>query len=170
MGFPMLQTVDVKSRQAFDLAPHELLHSTCLLYKSFTLGITEDKTCQLCPLVVMEKTVLNLSRTVLTEDQMSVLSKGLNFCPTPNDPDPGQYKIDLDSLHGRLRLRTRFTDPEEPVIYNGMQGYDYLHSEPFQHRKFRPTSTFNPVGPPTLEAMNMISMGDQCSRRAGKRT
>ena len=60
----------------------------------------------------MEKTVLNLSKIELTKDQLAVLSKGLNFCPTPDEPDPGQYKIDLDSLHRRLRLRARFCDPD----------------------------------------------------------
>jgi hypothetical protein len=52
----------------------------------------------------MEKTVLNLSSMVLTEDQMSVLSKGLNFSPTPQDPDEGQYKIDLESYTGDSAL------------------------------------------------------------------
>jgi hypothetical protein len=93
----------------------------------------------------------------LTKDQESVLTKGLNFCPTPTDPDPGQYKIDLDSLHRRLRLRTKFQDPDDPDFgyeYPGEQNQD---SEPFQNRKFRCKSTYNPTGPANLEAFIAIN-------------
>ena len=83
---------------------------------------------------------------------MSVLAKGLNFCPTPVDPDPGQYKIDLDSLYRRLCLRGRFTYPEEPLDNFNQLANNVMGPEPFQHRNFRNKSTFNPVGPPALEA------------------
>ena len=73
---------------------------------------------------------------------MSVLAKGFNFCPTPVDPDPDQYKIDLDSLHRRLCLRARFTYPEEPL-----DNFNRLANNVMGNK-----STFNPVGPPTLGA------------------
>ena len=50
------------------------------------------------------KFVLNLSNVSLNKDHISLLSKGLNFCPTPGEPDPGQERTDLDNLHTRLRL------------------------------------------------------------------
>jgi hypothetical protein len=104
----------------------------------------------------MEKTVLNLSKITLNKDQLSVLSKGLNFRPTPDKPDPGQYKIDLDSLHRRLRLRTKFHDPDDS---NSIEYHEnnLMDPEPFQHRKFRVKSSYNPVGPPNLEAFIAIN-------------
>jgi hypothetical protein len=102
----------------------------------------------------MEKFVLNLSQQVLTTDQISVLSKGLNFCPTPQAPNPGDYKIDLDSLHRRLRLRARFHDEESDDFDPGM---DVDPSDAFQNRKFRLKSSYNPTGPPALEAMILLN-------------
>jgi hypothetical protein len=105
----------------------------------------------------MDKTVLNLSICALTKDQLSVLAKGLNFCPTPTEPDPGQYKIDLDSLHRRLRLRAKFQDLDDDT--NDFDKYgDPLHNiEPFEHRNFKMKSTYNPVGPANLEAFIAIN-------------
>ena len=50
-----------------------------------------------------DKEVVSLSCRKLTEDELSVLSKGLKFCPTPDTPDPGEVREDLDKLHKRLR-------------------------------------------------------------------
>ena len=50
------------------------------------------------------KLVVNLSRLKLSNGSLSLLSKGLNFCPTPNEPNPGQSKDDLDNLHRILSL------------------------------------------------------------------
>jgi hypothetical protein len=105
----------------------------------------------------MDKTVLNLSKVALNKDQLTVLSKGLNFCPTTDKPDPGQYKIDLDSLHRRLRLRARFTDPDSSLDDLDPSLLTDDSDEPFQHRKFRTPSTFNPVGPPNLEAFITVN-------------
>ena len=106
----------------------------------------------------MDKTVLNLSKLALTKDQYSVLSKGLNFCPTPDEPDPGQYKIDLDSLHRRLRLRTKFQNPEGFTNDLDPLGFNLdPDSEPFENRKFRNKSHYNPVGPNNLEAFIAIN-------------
>ena len=45
----------------------------------------------------MDKLVVNLSDFDLTEDQRSLLSKGLKFCPTPQPLNPGDCRTDLDS-------------------------------------------------------------------------
>jgi hypothetical protein len=37
----------------------------------------------------MDKFIVNLSDRTFTEDQNSVLSKGLNFCPSPLEPNSG---------------------------------------------------------------------------------
>ena len=57
-----------------------------------------------------ENNVVNLSKHVLTVAELKLLSKGLNFCPTPVDPNPGELKTDLDSFHRRVRLLARFED------------------------------------------------------------
>ena len=61
----------------------------------------------------MDNFVLNLTDKILTEDQINVLSKGLNFCPTPKDTNPVDLRFDLDSLQRRLRLHSHFKDEED---------------------------------------------------------
>ena len=56
-------------------------------------------------LIQRETGIANLSYLVLTEDQISILSKGLTFCPTPGDPDMGELSSDLDKFHLRLKRR-----------------------------------------------------------------
>jgi hypothetical protein len=83
--------------------------------------------------VLQNKFVINLSKHKLSEDEITVLSKGMNFCPTPGALDPGEYRTDLDSLHRRLRLRyhfrkedgTQWIPPDVDNIHN--------HS-PFEHK------------------------------------
>jgi hypothetical protein len=58
------------------------------------------------------KFVINLSAHTLSPDEISVLSKGMNFCPTPGAPDSGESRTDLDNLHRRLRLRYHFRDED----------------------------------------------------------
>jgi hypothetical protein len=111
----------------------------------------------------MDKQVVNLSKVILTMDQINVLSKGFNFCPTPDPPNPGDLKYDLDSLHRRLRLRSRFHVSDED-LYDFDQDDNPLQSDPFQHRKFRTKSTYNPVGPLALEAFIMNNDHDYNNR------
>ena len=46
--------------------------------------------------------VVNLSKYILTVDESNLLSKGMNFCPTPLDLKPGELKTDLDQLHRKI--------------------------------------------------------------------
>jgi hypothetical protein len=111
----------------------------------------------------MDKQVINLSKLVLTQDQINVLSQGLNFCPTPNPPNPGDLRFDLDSLHRRLRLRSRFHISDEDLCDFDFD--DNPHpTDPFRNRKFRINSTFNPVGPLALEAFILNNEHDYNNR------
>jgi hypothetical protein len=47
------------------------------------------------------KKVVNLTEHKLSKKELSVLSKGLTFCPTPHHPDPGEIRDDMDNLHRR---------------------------------------------------------------------
>ena len=110
----------------------------------------------------MDKLVINLSDQILTPDQLSVLSKGLNFCPTPKEPNPGELRTDLDDFHRRLRLNLHFSDPEEdtspptPLLLPD----NFNSTVEFKHHKFKLKSSFNPTGPPNLETFITINEHD----------
>ena len=108
------------------------------------------------------KSVVNLSDFTLTEAHMSLLKRGLKFCPTPPAPDPGAVRKDMNRFHTRLRqicffapkdastdMSTSFTNlanttPSDPMGTN----------KPFKHLKFKSKSKWQcPPGPPNLEAM-----------------
>ena len=76
-----------------------------------------------------DKFVINFSKHKLTKDEISVLSKGLNFCPTPGAPDPGENRSDLDSLHRRLRLRYHVRD-EDGSEWDALPDMDNIQSLP----------------------------------------
>ena len=108
----------------------------------------------------VEKLVVNLSSHPLTEPQLSVLSKGLNFCPTPGEPDLGVTKEDMDRFHRDLRrkafgLSKRPLPNNEEIIDDSDTESDceVFPSEmpPFKHYKFKQKSTWNPIGPRVLE-------------------
>ena len=55
--------------------------------KNISFTFTDDflKTCR-------ERSVVNLSSYQLSDAEMSVLQKGLTFCPTPGEPNTGDLK------------------------------------------------------------------------------
>ena len=61
-------------------------------------------TAQPVPMLISNKGVINLSNHVLTDSELSVLSRGLNFCPTPTSWDFSDVMDGLDLLHRRMRL------------------------------------------------------------------
>ena len=100
-----------------------------------------------------DKYVVNLSHHLLTIDQRNVLSFGLNFCPTPNSVDAGELRTDLDRLHRKLRLESRFKGEDTDICDLYTEEENNHASVPFANRKFKVASNYNPVGPPCLEAM-----------------
>ena len=58
-------------------------------------------------------TVVNLSGQDLSDEENTLLSKGLSFCPTPRRLDENQLLDDLESFFRRLRLREFFLDLED---------------------------------------------------------
>ena len=103
--------------------------------------------------ILSDKYVVNLSQHLLTNDQRNVLSFGLNFCPTPNTIDAGELRTDLDQLHRKLRLESRFKGEEVDICDLNTEEENNHSSVPFAHRKFKVKSRYNPTGPPCLEAM-----------------
>lgn len=114
---------------------------------------------------MIKNTLVNLSDFQLTEAQTSLLNKGLNFCPTPGEPNFGDIRTDLDKLHLNLRRTQVFLQPNLDIDLT--QGStttlsdppkDYHNSDsPFKHYKFQNPSKWHPPGPPSLEAMIMLN-------------
>ncbi|XP_064621108.1 uncharacterized protein LOC135483965 [Lineus longissimus] len=78
--------------------------------------------------------------------QETLLSKGLNFCPTPGEPDFGELFKDLDKFHVSLRRRAFFHENNPDLDQAPNQDDNTLE------RKFKLPSKWNPPGPPDLEA------------------
>ena len=60
----------------------------------------------------MSQNVINLSKRDLSKGEISLLSKGLKFCPTPRDLDRGKLKTDLEEFGRRLRLKWFFREED----------------------------------------------------------
>ena len=104
--------------------------------------------------------VVNLSDRILTVDEITLLQRGLKFCPTPPCPDPGQVREDLDALHRRMRLLACYEEnplerlkrplTNQSLITEPSTRPSYL---PFKDPKFKRKSLWRgPVGPANLEA------------------
>jgi hypothetical protein len=57
-------------------------------------------------------TVVNLSSIDLKADEICILSKGLNFCPTPNKINQEQLSANLDKFTRSLRIKEYFLAKE----------------------------------------------------------
>ena len=77
----------------------------------------------------VSKNVINLSQRQLTKSEISLLSKGLKFVPTPNRIDKAKLKQELEVFGRKLRLMWHFRNDERIFDCN---------------TKFRPKFTFNP--------------------------
>ena len=120
--------------------------------------------------------IVNLSSFHLTETQISVLQRGLKFCPTPGPPNPGDLRADMDRMHTRLQQIAFYNKLENALrLLNTSLGTpmpadpgDSLN--PFKHRKFKLRATGKgPFGPPNLESM-VLCNEQQLSHRSIFRT
>jgi len=117
-------------------------------------------------------TVVNISDYVLTDAQLSVLEKGLNFCPTPGEPDLGPLKQDLDKFHAGLRRKTFFDNQGTTIRPNTSSTSDLAcppdypdhidrgprEQSTFEHPKFKNKSKWvPPMGPHTLETYMTVN-------------
>ena len=111
--------------------------------------------------MAMLRGVVNLSDRPMSDAERTLLLRGLKFCPTPNMPDPGMLRDDLDALHRRLGLKSHFeqddqntlntTTPSQVVLTDSANLYS---TSPFKCRKFKlPSKWKGPVGPTTLHLL-----------------
>jgi len=80
--------------------------------------------------VFVSPNVFNLSKRQLSTSEISLLSKGLKFVPTPNFVNRAILKEELEIFGRKLRLKWHFRNQEGPGTFN----------------PFRPKSKFNPKG------------------------
>ena len=110
------------------------------------------------------KSIVNLSDFTLNEHHISLLKRGLKFCPSPGPPNPGELREDMDRVHRRLRQIAFFDNPEnDSSSFVGTQallptqtlvGDNLYCTTPFKHRKFKlPATGKGPPAPQNLEAM-----------------
>ena len=98
----------------------------------------------------MDKLVVNLSDFQLTHDQMSLLSKRLNFCPTLDHPNPGDLRMDLDQLHRRVRLHSFFNmDDPDPLPFKPDGNYHCL-------TEFEPNPNVKPTNDSIFQLMEFV--------------
>ena len=107
--------------------------------------------------------VINLSSFQLTPAMISLLSKGLNFCPTPGEPDRYELRRDLDKFHVSLR-RKLFFDKRNFSALDTSSSFTFLPDSqsdreegPFDHRRFSNPSSWSPQGPFQLEAFSTFN-------------
>ena len=95
--------------------------------------------------------VVNLSNKILSDSELSLLSKGLTFVDTPPPPDLGVLVEDLSKFHLSIRRKlaiSKFQNDQTPKR---------PESTPFDHSKFKNPSRWNPPGPVILEHMALLN-------------
>ena len=92
--------------------------------------------------------VVNLSDRTLDIKTLSVLGKGLKFCPTPPLFDHGKLKESIDKFFRSASLKLFFEDKESP---EDIINTSFLNDEPFEHKDLKLPSKFNPQRPSTLD-------------------
>jgi peptide-methionine (R)-S-oxide reductase len=104
--------------------------------------------------------VVNLSSMNMSASVQSLLSKGLNFCPTPGEPNISNLRKDLDKFHVGLRRKLFFskrggqTNSLDLSACPQDSETDFMFSDvPFQHPKFKNPSSWCPTAPIQLESM-----------------
>ena len=118
--------------------------------------------------------VVNLSNRPLTQEEISLLKRGLKFCPTPPCPDPGQAREDLSTLHRRMRLMAFYEDNPLDTSRIARPNSSLVLAEastprpsnlPFKDSKFKNPSTWRgPIGPANLEAFIASNLVDYNNR------
>ena len=99
--------------------------------------------------------VINLSDHVLSDSELSLLSKGLTFVNTPSAPDRGLIFEDVSKFHTSIRRKLAIDKLMKEGALRPPPAFDPLANKniPFKHQKFKNASNWNPPGPSILETM-----------------
>ena len=103
--------------------------------------------------------VINLSNKSLNANELSLLGKGLKFCPTPRMMDHGKLKEDIDQFFRKCSLKLFFaeSDPDQPQ-----------ENILFEHKDMKLPSKFNPHMPSNLEHIYYLTIDDILSYKTPK--
>ncbi len=113
------------------------------------------------PQSLPDNSVVNLSNRILTPAQLSLLSKGLNFCPMPGSPNTcnkGELAADISRFKRNLRLIAFFGEnngsrPSNNVTPDANTGQGTT-PPPCSHPDLRDKSPWTPpIGPLALERL-----------------
>ena len=102
----------------------------------------------------LDTLVVNLSAHTLTADEISVLKRGMKFCPTPGEPNFGELREDLNNFHTRLRRQLFFSSLPEEKDEEGDRVPQPSIDDPnkgFGHIKFKEPSKWKPPPVTSLE-------------------
>ena len=100
---------------------------------------------------LVSKSVINLSKRNLTENEISLLSKGLNFIPTCNKVDVAKLKLELEQFGRMLRLKWHFRNDKRDLSINPFKRKSTFNprnknaaiEERFRKERFRKTNLIN---------------------------
>lgn len=88
--------------------------------------------------------VLNASKVPLVDVETSpLLTKGLNFCPTPHEVDDKKVREDTGAFFRRLRLKEHFSRKDSSNDHADDSPPPLNNLE--EHKLFRPKSTWEPT-------------------------
>ena len=97
--------------------------------------------------------VINLSSRILTEAELSLLSKGLHFVDTPSRPDMGSIIEDLSKFNLSIKRHLAAEKLNLPQSTN-----PNFTGAPWAHQKFKKPSRRNPPAPAILEHMSLLTI------------
>ncbi len=116
-----------------------------------------NKTTCICLNNKNDRCVVNLSSHNLSEDETSLLLKGLKFCPTPGKPILQEIKNDLKAFFRRLKLRAHYYEEDltPPTSQPTLDSF-LSNTEPpskVNLSKFKPKGTWDPESEKTDPAI-----------------
>ena len=80
-----------------------------------------DNSCSLLEGIRDSPNVINLSKRNLSDAEISLLSKGLKFVPTPSSVNKARIKEELEIFCRKLRLKWHFRNDEREITINPFQ-------------------------------------------------
>ena len=95
--------------------------------------------------------VVNISDHTLSQEEHSVLAKGMKFCPTPGEPNFGSLREDLNQFHLRIKRHLFFSNIPEKDEGNIPDNYHTDIDDSFGDPKFKNPSKWKPPPVTNLE-------------------
>ena len=103
-----------------------------------------------------------MSSTDLKPDEICILSKGLNFCPTPNKINEEQLSADVDKFARSLRIKEYFLAKERDFPVDGSSDSEDDNEIPFLGLRKKNSWNPKPSKNTLLESfIELVKMGVQ---------